>query len=89
MKKVIILSAATLTLMLGACISSSTKNEPTNLSDSTATQSVNTTQTFSLDTTKLKSGDIFYQCEMNPEVISDKSGTCPKCGMDLEKIKKK
>ena len=26
-----------------------------------------------------------YSCPMHPEVTSDKPGTCPKCGMDLEK----
>ena len=26
-----------------------------------------------------------YQCPMHPEVTSEKSGTCPKCGMQLEK----
>ena len=25
-----------------------------------------------------------YTCPMHPEVISDKPGQCPKCGMDLE-----
>lgn len=25
-----------------------------------------------------------YTCPMHPEVISDKPGECPKCGMDLE-----
>lgn len=35
-----------------------------------------------------------YTCPMHPEVISDKPGECPKCGMDLElkeqkKIEKK
>ncbi len=29
-----------------------------------------------------------YQCEMHAEVTSDKPGKCPKCGMDLEKVKK-
>jgi hypothetical protein len=24
-----------------------------------------------------------YTCEMHPEVISDKPGKCPKCGMNL------
>lgn len=24
-----------------------------------------------------------YTCSMHPEVISDKPGSCPKCGMDL------
>ena len=46
-------------------------------------------QIFNLDTTKLKRGMVFYQCEMHPEVLSDKAGSCPKCGMDLEKGVKK
>jgi len=25
-----------------------------------------------------------YTCPMHPDVISDKPGSCPKCGMDLE-----
>ena len=25
-----------------------------------------------------------YTCPMHPEVTSDKPGSCPKCGMDLE-----
>ncbi|HMH32168.1 MAG TPA: heavy metal-binding domain-containing protein [Puia sp.] len=28
-----------------------------------------------------------YTCTMHPEVISDKAGKCPKCGMDLVKKK--
>ncbi|MBX3150336.1 efflux RND transporter periplasmic adaptor subunit [Candidatus Obscuribacterales bacterium] len=30
-----------------------------------------------------------YQCPMHPDVISDKPGTCPKCGMTLETVKAK
>jgi len=30
-----------------------------------------------------------YTCPMHPEVISDKAGKCPKCKMDLVKIKSK
>ena len=26
-----------------------------------------------------------YTCPMHPEVVSDKPGSCPKCGMDLVK----
>lgn len=26
---------------------------------------------------------VLYTCTMHPEVISDKSGQCPKCGMTL------
>ena len=69
MKKAIMLSAVTLSLLLSACGSSlSTKGS---------------TETF--DTTKLKTGESYFQCEMNPEVISDKPGSCSKCGMDLVK----
>lgn len=30
-----------------------------------------------------------YTCPMHPEVVSDKQGRCPKCGMKLEPKKKK
>ena len=26
-----------------------------------------------------------YTCPMHPEIVKDKAGTCPKCGMDLVK----
>ena len=79
MKKAIILSTAVLALAFSAC-SSPSKSEQANSS---------TSQNFQLDTTTLKSGEAFYQCEMDPKVISDKPGTCPTCGMDLEKKEKK
>lgn len=28
-----------------------------------------------------------YTCSMHPEVISDKPGKCPKCGMNLVPVK--
>jgi len=70
MKKTIVISAAIL-LILGAC-----KN--------TTTTTNNNLQTFNLDTNTLKSGQAFYQCPMDLEILSDKAGTCPKCKMDLE-----
>ena len=30
-----------------------------------------------------------YTCSMHPEVVMDKPGKCPKCGMTLVKIKNK
>lgn len=77
MKKFII-SGAFIILACTACNNTSTKKE-----DAT------TSEHLALDTTKLKSGDVFYQCEMHPEVLSDMPGSCSKCGMDLEKIEKK
>lgn len=32
------------------------------------------------------STDISYTCPMHPEILQDKPGSCPKCGMALEKI---
>jgi protein involved in sex pheromone biosynthesis len=89
MKKTIFLSAAALALILGACNRSSNSTEQTKSTDSTTTSGAITTQTFKLDTTKLKSGNTFYQCEMDPEVLSDKPGNCPTCEMSLSEIKKK
>jgi hypothetical protein len=28
-----------------------------------------------------------YTCPMHPEVVSDRPGKCPKCGMNLEAVK--
>jgi hypothetical protein len=48
----------------------------------------NTTNPLS-DTTKtkkVKTVKVQYTCSMHPEVISDKPGKCPKCGMALVKM---
>lgn len=45
--------------------------------------SVSSQQAFNLDTTVLKSGVAYYQCDMDPEILSDRNGDCPKCGMAL------
>ena len=89
MKKVIILSVAALAMMLCAHNSSATNTEQTNSIDSTKKKTEITKQIFNEDTTKLKKGDKFYQCEMDLKVISNKPGKCPKCGMKLTEIKKK
>ena len=74
-------------IFLAACNSSAPKEQTTN-ADSTKTQSTDTMHVFNLDTNKLKVGEVFYQCPMDMEEISDKPGACPKCGMDLEKMTK-
>ncbi len=75
MKKLIIVSAIAAAFMLSACGNSSTEQK--------------SKANVALDTTKLKSGDPYYQCEMDPDVISDKPGSCSKCSMDLVKKQKK
>lgn len=83
MKKSIIFSTATIAFafMLGACNNSSTTSEQTN--------NENASPSSTLDTTKLKTGETYYRCEMHPEVVSSDSGSCSKCGMYLEKVVKK
>ena len=78
MKKVMLITAVSLAMIYGSC----------NNSASTNSQGDNSKQTFNLDTTKLKTGTTFYQCEMHPEVLSDKPGNCPKCDMQLVERKK-
>lgn len=34
---------------------------------------------------KIETKKVVYTCSMHPEVVSDKPGNCPKCGMELEK----
>jgi protein involved in sex pheromone biosynthesis len=87
MKKTAFLSVAIMSLLLSAC--NSTMNNNNHMESGDSAKSKVSSQVFNLDTTKLKSGDAFYQCEMNPEVLSDKPGSCPTCGMDLSEIKKK
>jgi hypothetical protein len=71
--KLTLITAALLTTVLTSCKNSSTNNKPSN----------------PVDTTKMAKGTIFYQCTMHLDVISDKSGSCTKCGMDLKAVTKK
>ena len=80
-KSITIVLAAIVLSALGGC-SSATENK------TEQTNSTDTIKVISLDTTKLAQGIAFYQCPMHPEEISDKPGSCSKCGMDLEKVVK-
>ncbi len=86
MKSTIVFSLVAIAVIISACNSSSDKTQMK--SESSSKGAVTTVQTYNLDTTKLKSGDTFYQCEMDLEVLSDKPGNCPKCSMELTVMKK-
>ena len=87
MKKVIMFSAIALAMTIAAC-SNATKTEEKN-SVTEQKLSADTSAFQRIDTTKLAAGDVFYQCPMHPEEVSDKNIPCPQCGMDLEKVVKK
>jgi uncharacterized lipoprotein NlpE involved in copper resistance len=74
MKKIITLSAVAFALTIIACNNSATDSKQ---------------QSNAIDTTKMKTGETFYQCPMHPEEMSDKQSSCSKCGMNLEKVEKK
>lgn len=53
-------------------------------------QNTSAQNTFEKQDTTLTLGStkIIYTCPMHSEIISDKPGTCPKCGMKLVKLEK-
>ncbi len=57
----------------------SCNNSSTNTSNSTKTDSLPPVKHATVGQKE------FYTCTMDTDVISDKPGKCPKCGMDLEK----
>ncbi|MGZ3754744.1 MAG: heavy metal-binding domain-containing protein [Mucilaginibacter sp.] len=48
-----------------------------------ASQPVSVSDTSKVKTTK--PGKVQYTCTMHPDVLTDKPGKCPKCGMTLVK----
>lgn len=87
-RKTILLSVASLSLMLFACGNATTKSEEPKSGETTVITDSTSSMAFNYDTTKLKAGDVFFQCDMHPEVLSDKMGLCPECEMDLTELKK-
>ncbi|HEX9513069.1 MAG TPA: heavy metal-binding domain-containing protein [Puia sp.] len=79
MKKYIFLFAciALLSIVLYACSNNTAgKTDTATKSDSSVAMK---------DSSTMKQTAAVYTCKMHPEVISDKPGKCPKCGMDLVK----
>ena len=79
MKKLIYLVAFA-TITLAACKGNENK-EAGGTTDSTSVPATNMATDQPADSTK---HSVQYTCPMHPEVISDKPGQCPKCGMDLQ-----
>jgi hypothetical protein len=96
MKRVIMISAVTIVVAtLVACSGSTSATVPA--ADTTAKVSADTSaKMVAMDTTKMPvdtmktsntTSTVKYTCRMHPEVISDKPGKCPKCGMQLVEVK--
>jgi hypothetical protein len=81
MRKLIYLSSVCLGLFVVGCSPSAEKKSDDG-------KNAEMTEAFDFDTNTLQAGETFYQCPMDPEIISDKTGTCPKCEMDLEPVVK-
>ena len=88
------ISAVTIVIsMLAACSGSTSSQTPA--VDTTAKMTTDTTKMVAMDSTKMPAIDttksmtssVKYTCKMHPEVISDKPGKCPKCGMELVEVK--
>ena len=54
-----------------------TTNDPRNQNSGSLSNQKTATKDQNMEATKT------YTCSMHPEVISDKPGKCPKCGMGL------
>jgi hypothetical protein len=55
--------------------------KPANSGDSSGSMKMNGDS--SMSTASTMPAATTYTCTMHPEVVSDKPGKCPKCGMDL------
>ena len=71
-------------LITGACNNATSNSEKEGTVTTNTNEPAKDTASFqAIDTAKLAKGAMYYQCSMHPEVITDKPGDCPKCGMKL------
>ena len=77
-------------LIINACNNSTSDSEKTNnATTANAVEPAKDTASFqAIDTTMLSKGAMYYQCSMHHEVVTDKPGDCPKCGMKLDMMHK-
>ncbi|MDR3628003.1 MAG: heavy metal-binding domain-containing protein [Ignavibacteriaceae bacterium] len=78
-------------ISLTGCSKESGAKSPENQSQQTGKKDTTNTSIIRDNDVNVSSLDLdkdgnLYQCEMDYDVISDKPGTCPKCGMELKKV---
>lgn len=73
MKKLILSAVAAIAIVFSAC---NNQSKSSDVQESTNTEAA-------LPDSVNKVAAVQYTCTMHPEVISDKPGKCPKCGMKL------
>lgn len=89
MKKLLVFFVVAPILIINACNNSTTNSEKSESNTTTDVSASDPASFQTIDTTKLADGAMYYQCSMDPEVIIDKPGDCPKCGMKLDMKHKK
>jgi hypothetical protein len=74
------------TVFFTACNNDKSSTSTTPSTDTTSTVATDTSTAASTNNSQLAANET-YTCTMHNEVLSDRPGKCPKCGMDLVKQK--